>query len=182
MGTKSRDEELSHKNYNVEVLKISSGKFEVAHGQKYQEPTNFLLVLWYKAGPFMGSMKIMLDLMKNEFEWEIAGLQADMSNIPQQLVDFLLEEVGKDPRDAINFIDKIADQLKEYEEEESAKDHQGDPDALPPDKGKEQSKAGKTQGSLPGAPQANPTKGTTATTNAGGQGQGDNAICEHGAW
>jgi hypothetical protein len=52
-------------------------------------------------------------LMKNEFEGEIAGLQADMLKIPQQLVNFLIEEVGKDPHNAINFIDKIVDQLKE---------------------------------------------------------------------
>jgi hypothetical protein len=37
----------------------------------------------------VGSMNIMLDLMKNEFKGEIAGLQADTTNIPQQLVNFL---------------------------------------------------------------------------------------------
>jgi hypothetical protein len=78
----------------------------VAHGQRYQESTNFLQVLWNKADPLVGSVKIMLDLMKNEFEGEIAGLQADTTNIPQQLVDFLIEEVGKDLHNAINFINK----------------------------------------------------------------------------
>ena len=48
----------------------------------------------------------MLDLMKNEFEGEIAGLQADTTNIPQQLVNFLIEKVGKDLCYAINFINK----------------------------------------------------------------------------
>jgi hypothetical protein len=108
---------------------------------------NFLQVLWNKADPLVWSMKIILDLMKNELEGEISGLQADMTNIPQQLVNFLIEEVGKDLHDAIIFINKIADQLEEYKEEESARDHQGDPDALPPNKGKEQSKASKIQGS-----------------------------------
>jgi hypothetical protein len=75
-------------------------------------------------------MKIMLDLIKNEFKGEIAGLQADTTNIPQQLVNFLIEEVGKDLCNAINFINNIADQLEEYKEEENAGDHQGDPDAL----------------------------------------------------
>jgi hypothetical protein len=75
-----------------------------------------------------------------------------VSNIPQQLIDFLIKEVGKDPRNAINFIDKIVDKHDEYEEEESARDHQGDLDALPPNKGEEQSKASKTQGLLPGVP------------------------------
>jgi hypothetical protein len=59
---------------------------------------------------------------------------------------------------------RTVDQLKEYKEEESAGDHQGDLDALPPDKGKEQREESKTQGSLFGAPQAHPTEGTTTTT------------------
>jgi hypothetical protein len=164
MGVNSRDEELSLKNYDLEALEVSSGKFEAAHGQKYQEPTNFLQVLWNKAGPLVGSMKIMPNLMKNEFEGEIAGLKADMKKIPQQLINFLIEEVGKDLHDAINFIDKIIDQLEKYKEEESARDHHGDPDALPPNKGKEQSKASKTQGLLPGAAQVHPAEKTAATT------------------
>ncbi len=106
----------------------------------------------------------MLDLMKNEFEGEIAGLQADTTIIPQQLVNFLIEEVGKDLHNAINFINKMIDQLKGYKEEESTRDHQGDPDALPPDKGKEQSEASTAQGSLPGAPQAHPAEGAAVTT------------------
>jgi hypothetical protein len=164
-GVKSRDKELSLKTYDLEALEVSSRKFKAAHGRKYQEPTNFLQVPWNKTGPLVGNMKIMLDLMKNEFEGGIAGLQAVTTNIPQQLVNFQIEEVSKDLRDAINFINKIADQLKEYGEEENAGDHQVDPDALPPDKGKEQSKASKTQGLLLGAPQAHPAEGT-AKTNA----------------
>ncbi len=96
-------------------------------------------------------------LIKNEFEGEIAGLQVDTTNIPQHLVNFLIEEVGKDLHDAINFIDKTVDQLEEYNKEENAGDHQGDP-------GQEQSKASKTQGLLPGAPQAHPADGTATTT------------------
>jgi hypothetical protein len=45
MGVKSRDKELSLKNYYIKALEVSSGEFKVAHGQKYQEPTNFLQVL-----------------------------------------------------------------------------------------------------------------------------------------
>ncbi len=111
----------------------------------------------------VGSMKIMLDLMKNEFKGEIAGLQADTTNIPQQLVDLLIEEVGKDLHDAINFINNTVDQLEKYKEEESAGDHQGDPDALPPNMGKEHNEASKTQGSLHGAPQTHSAQGTGIT-------------------
>jgi hypothetical protein len=123
MGIKSRDKELSLKNYNLKALEVSSGKFEAAHGQKYQEPMNFCQVLWNEAGPLVGSMKIMLDLMKNEFKGEIAGLQDDTTNIPQQLANSLIEEVGKDLRNAINFINKIAERLKKYDEEGNAGDH-----------------------------------------------------------
>jgi hypothetical protein len=132
MGVKSRDEELSLENYDLKALEVSSDEFKVAHNQKYQEV------------PLVGSMKIMLNLMKNKFEGEIADLQADTTNIPQQLVNFLIEKVGKDLCYAINFINKITDQLEEYKEEVSARDQQGDPDALPPNKGKEQSKVSKT--------------------------------------
>jgi hypothetical protein len=109
-------------------------------------------------------MKIMLGLLKNELEGELTGLQADLTNVPKQLVDYLTKEVGKDTHGSIDFINKIVDQLKEYDVEESSVDHLGDPDALPPDKGEEQRKASKTQGSLPGAPKADPVEGTIANT------------------
>ena len=83
---------------------------------------------------------------------------------PSAASQLLIEEGGKDPHDAINFINKIADQLAEYKEEENAGDYQGDPDALPPNKGKKQSKASTTQGLLHGAPQAHTTEGTAAIT------------------
>jgi hypothetical protein len=90
-------------------------------------------------------MKIMLKLMKNEFKGELAGIHADLTNIPQQLTDYLIKEDGKDTNKAVNFINKIADQLEEYNDKKSARDHLGGPEALPPNKGKEQSKASKTQ-------------------------------------
>jgi hypothetical protein len=43
----------------------------------------------------------MLKLMKTEFKGEVAGLPADSSNVPQTLIDFLIEEAGEDPYDAI---------------------------------------------------------------------------------
>ncbi len=54
--------------YDSDVLEVSSGKFEAAHDQKYKEPANFLQALWNKAGPSVGSMKIMLEMVRTKFE------------------------------------------------------------------------------------------------------------------
>ncbi len=115
-------------------------------------------------------MKIMLELMKTEFEGEVAGL-ADSSNIPKTLIDFLIEEAGKDPHDTIAFLNQTANQLSQFNEESNTGDDKdGDTNAHPPNPGDEYSKAIKTQGTLPRAPQANPAGGAatiTATTAEG---------------
>jgi hypothetical protein len=64
---------------------------DAAHGQKYVEPQNFLQALWNEAGPVVGSMKIMLELMTTEFEGKVAGLMVDLTNMPQILIDFSLK-------------------------------------------------------------------------------------------
>ncbi len=69
--------------YDLDALEISSGKFEATHGQKYKEPANFLQALWNKTGPTVGSMKIVLDMLRTKFKGELAGLQADLTNYPQ---------------------------------------------------------------------------------------------------
>ncbi len=94
MCAKSRDDGLSLENYYLDVLEVSSGKFKAANGQKCQEATNFLL---NTAGPLVGSMKIMLDLMKNKFEGKLAAIQADLTKIPQLLVDYLIRRLAKMP-------------------------------------------------------------------------------------
>ncbi len=103
----------------------------------------------------------------------MAGLTADSSNVPQTLIDFLIEEAGEDPHDTIAFLNQTANQLSQFDEESNAGDDEdGDTNAHPPDPGDEHSKASKTQGTLPRAPQANPAGGasaTTATTAEGGE-------------
>ncbi len=76
-------------------MEVSSGEFEAAHSQKYQNLESFLQALWNKAGPVVKSMKIMLELMKTEFKGEVAGLTADSSNVPQTLIDFLIKRQAK---------------------------------------------------------------------------------------
>ncbi len=141
------------------------GEFESAHSQKYQNPESFLHALWNKAGPVVRSMKIMLDLMKTEFDGEVAGLMADSSNVPQTLIDFLIKDAGKDPHNAIAFLNQTTNQLGKFDEESNAgNDKEGDPNAHPPNPGDKHNKASKTQETLPRVPQANPAGGATATT------------------
>ncbi len=115
----------------------------------------------------------MLKLMKTEFKGEVAGLTADSSSIPRTLIDFLIEEAGADPHDAIAFLNQTANRLSKFDEESNAgNDKDGDPNAHPPNLGDKHSKASKTQGTLPRAPQANPAGGaatTTATMAEGGE-------------
>ncbi len=106
----------------------------------------------------------MLKMMRNKFEGELAGIPADITNIPSLLNEFLIEEVGKDTNDAIKFINKIAEQLYKCNNEESTGEQQGDPDAPLPDYGEGQNKASKTQGMLPRVPETNPAEKTAADT------------------
>ncbi len=130
-------------DYESDALEVSSGKFKAAHGQKYQDLiANFLQALWNEVGPAVGSMKIMLYLMRTEFEGEVAGLKADLTNIPQVLIDFLIKESGEDSNNAIDFIDNIAEQLNKFDKERNAgEDETGELDALHPDKEDKHSKS-----------------------------------------
>jgi hypothetical protein len=168
---KSNDDKLNMLDYDSDVLEVSSGEFKAAHSQKYQHPENFLQALWNKTGSAVENMKIMLKLMKTEFKGEVAGLTADSSNVPQTLIDFLIEVAGKDPHEAIAFLNQTVDQLSQFDEESNAGDDEdGDTNAHPPNPGDKHSKASKTQKTLPRAPQENPAGGAAATTatTAGG--------------
>jgi hypothetical protein len=151
-------------DYDLDVLEVSLGEFEAAHSQKYQHPEIFLQALWKEAGPAFGSMKIMLKLMKPEFEGEVAGLTADSSNVPQTLIDLLIKEAGKDQHDTIAFLNQTANQLSQFDEESNAGDNEDEDTNAYPDPGDKHSKASKTQGTLPRAPQANLAGGAGATT------------------
>ncbi len=89
----------------------------------------------------------MLELMRTEFEGEVAGLMADLTNMPQILIDFLIKEAGENPNDAIAFLNKTADQLSKFEDK--GKDEGENHNTLPPDPGDKSNIASKTQGTLP---------------------------------
>ncbi len=158
----SHDNNLYLSDYDSDILKVSSGEFDAAHGQKYVETQNFLQALWNEAGPAVGSMKIMLDLMRTEFEGEVARLTADPTNMPQILIYFLIEEAGENPNNAIAFLHKTAEQLSNFEDK--GKDEGFNPNALPPDPGDKFDLASKSQGTLHSAPQAHLTERTTKIT------------------
>ena len=84
-------------------------------------------------------MKILLEMIKMELEGETAGLEADMTHFSAGLIDFIPEEARKDPNDAMNFLDQIATEITQWEEDYSKdEDHPTPivkmPDALPPKK------------------------------------------------
>jgi hypothetical protein len=104
----------------------------------------------------------MLELMRAEFEGEVAGLTADPTNMPQILIDFLIKEAGENPNNAIAFLNKTAKQLSKFEDKGKVKGK--NPNALSPGLVDESNIASKTQGTLPSAPQVHPTEGTAETT------------------
>jgi hypothetical protein len=63
-------------------------------------------------------MKIMLEMMMTKLEGELAGLQADLTSYPQQLINFLIKEAGEDATNVIIFLDQITDQLNKYNKED----------------------------------------------------------------
>ena len=55
MSIQMGDQDLSLGDNNPEATEVSSGIFEAEHGQKYEEPANFLQALWNVAGPSVGA-------------------------------------------------------------------------------------------------------------------------------
>ncbi len=111
----------------------------------------------------------MLEMLRTKFEGELAGLQADLTNYPQRLIDILIEEAGEDLKDMIAFLDLTSDQISQYKEDDpEEKDDNGDSDkdanVLPPDNEGKQIEASKTQGTVPRAPEVTPAEGTAAST------------------
>ncbi len=128
----------------------------------------FLQALWNVAGPSVGSMLTQLDLIKTKLKGDEAGVEPDFSQIEGQLIDFPIEEAGEDTNKCINFINSVIAKLDNYEEKEDTEMEitqsgvpEGHPEeeALTPEEGGGTSLASKTQGMLPGAPEASPRKG-----------------------
>jgi hypothetical protein len=63
-NAKLGDDDLSMSEYASDAMEVESEEFETAHAQKYKEPLNFCQALWNEAGPSVGSMKIMLEMLR----------------------------------------------------------------------------------------------------------------------
>jgi hypothetical protein len=55
--------------------------------------------MWNAAGPSVGSMTILLDLIKGELEGELAVIYPDFTKIPIQLINLMIEEAREDPEE-----------------------------------------------------------------------------------
>jgi hypothetical protein len=168
------DKELDITSYNSSVTKVDSGVFNANHAQRYVEPANFCQALWNKAGPTVGTMKVMLEMIWTEFEGELLGAKADLTHFSQNLINLLIKESGEDPNNMIALLNQTSADISQYEEQHNKdKDiHKAvaeNQDALPPDKEVQQSVASKTQGTVLRAPEATPVEGiaTTIDTTAG---------------
>ncbi len=136
----SEDEELDKKSYTSSVTEVDSGVFDANHAQRYVNPANFYQALWNEAGPTIRAVKVMLEMMRTEFEGELLGLKADLTHFPKLLINFLIEESGENPNDAIYFLDQtLADiaQFKEQNNEDTVSNQAvtKNQDALPPRQG-----------------------------------------------
>jgi hypothetical protein len=169
-SAQSADEELDTTSYNSSVTEVDSGVFDANHAQRYVERVNYPQALWNKAGPTVRAMKVMLEMIKTEFEGELLGLKANLTHFTQNLINFLIKESGENPNDAIAFLDQTSADISQYKElnNEDKDIHKAiaeNQDALPPDKEGKQPEASKTQGTVPRAPEAAPAEGIATTIN-----------------
>jgi hypothetical protein len=79
------DKELDITSYNSSVTEVDSGVFDANHAQRYVEPANFHQALWNKAGPTVGAMKVMLEMIRTEFKGELLGMKADLTHFSKKI-------------------------------------------------------------------------------------------------
>jgi hypothetical protein len=108
------DKELDITSYNSSVTKVDSGVFNTNHAQRYVEPANFCQALWNEAGPTVGAMKVMLQMIWTEFKGELLGMKADLTQFSQNLINLLIKESGGDPNDMIALLDQTSADISQY--------------------------------------------------------------------
>ncbi len=87
------DHSLGH-DYDTSS-EVSSGVFDTNYANTFEEPDSFKELLWNIAGPSVGGMIILLELLKDDLEADEAGLPAEFNNIPATLLALLDEEAGQ---------------------------------------------------------------------------------------
>ncbi len=182
----SDDLDLNLQDYASNAQEVLSGEFDAAYVKNYANPKTFLHALWNAAGPSAGAMVTCLDILKDKLAGQLAGVLAELRDLPEQLINFMYEEAGEDPHNAIKFITHVSHQLSQFDDKEEEEDNKSHvkvityakdapvEDALGINHEGTQEGASKTQGSLPGAQQTSPTEGavTEPATAAGGDKEG----------
>jgi hypothetical protein len=180
MSVRSGDLDIDQTDYES-VSEVSSGVFDAEYNKKYTDSTNFLQLLWNTAEPLVGAMIIQLELIKEELEADILGIPAKFKKIPAQLIDFMIEEAGKNAEEAIRFVERHILRLNKIDNNDSKEEcfqavYPGETKEgiiMPPkkainareddsrmlDKAGEHNTASKTQGPLPSAQQTSPMEG-----------------------
>ncbi len=125
--------------------------FDAIHSNQFKEPDTFKQLLWNIAGPSPGSIIICLDLLKDNPEADEVGLPADFNRMPAKLLELMVQEAGKDCGEQIKFIAEILEALKQINQTDSHNKASSSDEGI----GQE---ASKTQGTLPRAHKASPTK------------------------
>jgi hypothetical protein len=112
------------------------------------------------AGPSVGSMTILLDLIKDKLEGDLAEMNPDFTKIAIQLIYFMIEEAGEDPEVCIAYISSMIEELDKYDEDNkmmaevaqsNVRDGHTNEEAPALVKGGGPTPASKTQGLLPRA-------------------------------
>ncbi len=59
----------------------------------------------------------MLEMIRTEFKGDLLGLKADLTNFSQKLINFLIQESGENPNNAIAFLDQTSEDISQYKEQ-----------------------------------------------------------------
>ncbi len=119
----SDDLDLNLQDYASNAQEVLSGEFNTAYIKKYANPKTFLHTLWNAAGPSAGAMVTCLDILNDKLAGQLAGVPAEFNDLPEQLINFMYEEAGEDPHNAIKFIIHVSHQLSQFDDEEGEKDN-----------------------------------------------------------
>ena len=166
-SVRSGDLDLELSEYDNDALEVSSGEFDAKFVKRYANPETFLHALWNTAGPSVGAMRIFLDILLEELNGMLIGVQPEFKDVPEEVIRLMYKEGGDQPADAIAFISKIQEEIATFDDvEEDSVSHiktiqYGEPDPapdIPMDDGGTH-EASKTHGTLPGAHQTSPADG-----------------------
>ncbi len=123
ISIRSDNLDLNLQDYASDAQEVLSGEFNAAYIKKYANSKTFLHALWNAAGPSAEAMVTCLDILKDKLAGQLAGVLAEFRDLPKQLINFMYEEAGEDPHDAIKFITHVSHQLSQFDDKEGEEDN-----------------------------------------------------------